>query len=171
MTQAGDWGFLITRAMGMLYPNHVLASHLNFVLTLPPSPFSTPMLVLQYLTGLLTADEKAGLERTQNFADTGSGYSHIHKTRPHTLGYALADSPVGLLAWIYEKLIDWTDDYHWTDEEVLTWISIYQFSEAGADASIRLYYEIDNPHEAASGKPDGKMESFMKYNTIPLGLS
>lgn len=171
VTQAGDWGYLITRAMGVRYPSHVLASHLNFVLTLPPSPFSTPMLVLQYLTGRLTAAEKAGLERTQKFADTGSGYSHIHKTRPHTLGFALADSPVGLLAWMYEKLCDWTDDYKWTDDEVLTWVSIYLFSEAGADASIRLYYEIDNPPEAAKGEISGKMESFMKYNTIPLGLS
>jgi hypothetical protein len=160
VTQGGDWGFLITRAMGMLYPNSVLASHLNFVLTLP-----------QYLTGMLTPGEKEGLERTQEFAGTGSGYSHIHKTRPHTLGFALADSPVGLLAWIYEKLCDWTDSYQWSDEEILTWISIYQFSEAGADASIRLYYEIDNPPEATAGKLSGKMKSFMKYHETPLGLS
>ncbi|KAF2689547.1 microsomal epoxide hydrolase [Lentithecium fluviatile CBS 122367] len=171
VTQGGDWGFLITRAMGILYPSHVLASHLNFVLTLPPSPFSTPLLVLQYLTGRLTPAEKAGLERTQQFADKGSGYSHIHKSRPHTLGFALADSPVGLLAWIYEKLRDWTDDYSWTDEEVLTWVSIYLFSEAGPDASIRLYYEIENAPAPASGQMSGKMESFMKYNAIPLGLS
>jgi hypothetical protein len=171
VTQGGDWGYLITRAMGMRYPNHVLATHLNFVLTLPPSPLSTPLLVLQYLTGRLTPAEKAGLERTQKFAGTGSGYSHIHKTRPHTLGFALADSPVGLLAWIYEKLCDWTDDYKWTDDEVLTWISMYLFSEAGADASIRFYYEIDNPPAAASGHLSGKMETFMQYNTVPLGLS
>jgi hypothetical protein len=38
-------------------------------------------------------------------------------TRPQTLGYSLADSPVGLLAWIYEKLVEWTDGYPWTDDE------------------------------------------------------
>ena len=32
----------------------------------------------------------------------------------------LADSPVALLAWIYEKSHDWTDDYPWTDDEILT---------------------------------------------------
>lgn len=53
----------------------------------------------------------------------------------------MADSPVALLAWIYEKLHDWTDDYPWTDDEVLTWISIYWFSTAGPAASARIYYE------------------------------
>jgi hypothetical protein len=75
------------------------------------------------------------------------------------LGYSLGDSPVGLLAWIYEKLVNWTDDYPWTDDEgtrslkfsfishltstraVLTWISIYWFSRAGPAASLRIYYE------------------------------
>jgi hypothetical protein len=46
-----------------------------------------------------------------------------------------------LLAWIYEKLHDWTDGYPWTDDEILTWISIYWFSQAGAPASLRIYYE------------------------------
>ena len=129
----------------MLYPDHVLASHLNFILALPPSPVKTPLLVLQYLSGWYTPLEKAGLERTQLFHAKGSGYNQIQGTRPHTLGFALADSPVALLAWLYEKLYEWTDDYPWTDEEIITWISIYLFSEAGADASIRLYYEILNP--------------------------
>ncbi len=38
-------------------------------------------------------------------------------TKPQTIGYSLADSPVGLLAWIYEKLVSWTDEYPWTDDE------------------------------------------------------
>lgn len=38
-------------------------------------------------------------------------------TKPQTLGYSLADSPVGLLAWIYEKLVSWSDSYPWTDDE------------------------------------------------------
>jgi hypothetical protein len=41
----------------------------------------------------------------------------VQSTRPQTLGYSLADSPVGMLAWIYEKLVQWTDSYPWTDEE------------------------------------------------------
>jgi hypothetical protein len=152
--------------MGLQYPAHVLASHLNFVISNPPSPVWTPLLVLQYLTGRYTPHEKAGLERTQWFRNEGSGYNQIQSTKPHTAGVALADSPVALLAWIYEKLRDWSDDYPWTDEEIVTWISIYYFSEAGADASIRLYYEITHPAVETQ-----KMDSFLKWNKIPLGLS
>ena len=47
----------------------------------------------------------------------GRGYSAIQGTKPQTLAYALADSPVGLLAWIYEKLVAWTDNYPWTEDE------------------------------------------------------
>ena len=47
----------------------------------------------------------------------GRGYSAEQSTQPQTLGYGLADSPVGLLAWIYEKLVRWTDDYKWDDDE------------------------------------------------------
>jgi hypothetical protein len=57
------------------------------------------------------------------------------------MAYSLSDSPTGLLAFIYEKLHDWTDDYPWTDEEILMWISIYWFSEAGPCASGYIYRE------------------------------
>ena len=36
-------------------------------------------------------------------------YGHIQATRPQTLAYGLTDSPVGLLAWIVEKLRGWSD--------------------------------------------------------------
>ena len=72
------------------------------------------------------------------FHKEGTGYSAVHSTKPQTIGYSLSDSPVGLLAWIYEKLHDWTDDYEWRDDEVLTWVSIYWFSTAGPAASLRM---------------------------------
>ena len=65
----------------------------------------------------LTDAERKGLQRTNEFFTQGSGYSAEHSTKPQTLGYSLADSPIGLLAWIYEKLVTWTDDYPWTDDE------------------------------------------------------
>lgn len=48
---------------------------------------------------------------------SGMGYMRQQSTRPQTLGYGLSDSPVGLLGWIYEKLVAWTDKYPWTDDE------------------------------------------------------
>lgn len=50
----------------------------------------------------------------------------IQRTKPQTIGYSLADSPVGLLAWIYEKLVAWTDKYPWDDDEgeqLVEWVS------------------------------------------------
>jgi pimeloyl-ACP methyl ester carboxylesterase len=67
------------------------------------------------------------------------------ETRPQTLGYGLHDSPVALLAWVYDKMHSWADDYAWTDEEILTWVSIYYFSTAGPMASTRIYYEASAP--------------------------
>jgi hypothetical protein len=65
----------------------------------------------------LSAPEKAGLARSQEVGRTGIGYLRQQSTKPQTLGYGLTDSPVGLLAWIYEKLVAWTDKYPWDDDE------------------------------------------------------
>ncbi|KAI1781528.1 alpha/beta-hydrolase [Hypoxylon cercidicola] len=166
VTQGGDWGFLITRAMGRLYPAHVLGSHLNMVHTAPPSPLRNPLLALQHALGRYTAAEKAGLERSAWFRARGSGYNQIQGTKPHTPGFALADSPAALLAWVYEKLRDWTDAYPWADDEVLTWVCIYAFADAGADASVRIYYE------AMRGVTPERAGFLLPWNgAVPLGLS
>ncbi|KAJ0161417.1 putative epoxide hydrolase [Colletotrichum tanaceti] len=144
VTQGGDWGFAITRIMGLQYPDHVLASHVNMVSALPPSPLKNPW---QYIQSLLpyTEAERKGIERSRWFRREGFGYNLEQSTRPSTLGLAWADSPVALLSWILEKLHDWTDGYPWTDDEVLTWVSVYQFARAGPEASARIYYEVAHP--------------------------
>lgn len=144
VTQGGDWGFWITRTISRLYPSHCHASHLNMIVADPPSPTtaSSPWRYLAHLLTPYTASERVGIARTANFHSDGFGYNRIQSTRPQTLGYALADSPSGLLAWIYEKLHGWTDNYPFTPDEILTWVSIYQFSTAGPAASLRIYYEM-----------------------------
>ncbi|KAK2053063.1 epoxide hydrolase [Colletotrichum caudatum] len=144
VTQGGDWGFAVTRSMGLQYPDHVLASHINMVSASPPSPLKNPW---QYLKSLVpyTEKEKKGIERSRWFRQEGFGYNLEQSTKPSTVGLAWADSPVALLSWILEKLHDWTDSYPWTDDEILTWISIYQFSKAGPETSARIYYEVNHP--------------------------
>jgi pimeloyl-ACP methyl ester carboxylesterase len=143
ITQAGDWGHMITRKIANLYGGkHSKAWHTNMGVAAAPHPLRTPLRFLSYLVTPHTPFEKAGLVRSKLFSEQGRGYYHEHTTRPQTIGYSLADSPVGLLAWVYEKLIGWTDDYPWTDDEILTWISLYWFSRAGPAASCRIYYEI-----------------------------
>lgn len=68
--------------------------------------------------------EIKGLAITEDFMKTGAGYMDIQSTRPQTIGYAMADSPAGLLSWIYEKLVTWSDNYPWTDDEGLPTYSL-----------------------------------------------
>jgi len=144
VTQGGDWGFYVTRIMGLLFPSRVLASHINMVRARPPTFASHPTLALQHAVTPYTATEKAGLDRSNWFQTEGQAYRQLQATKPQTLSFAFASSPVALLAWIYEKLHDWTDRYPWTDDEVLTWVSIYWFSTAGSNAHIRIYYEASH---------------------------
>lgn len=84
------------------------------------------------------------------------------------MGYGLADSPVALLSWIYEKLHDWTDSYPWTPDEVLTWISIYYFSSAGPAANVRIYYEFAH----TPGRKLKVRDDYRKWTpTVKLGLA
>ncbi|KAA1474207.1 alpha/beta-hydrolase [Dentipellis sp. KUC8613] len=160
VTQGGDWGNHITGYIAHLYgPQHVKACHSNFPRPPDPSWTSSPLIKLKDVLSWYTPEEKAGLSHSDAFIKTGRGYNEQQSTRPQTLGYALADSPVGLLAWIYEKLVTWTDAYPWEDDEVLTWVSIYWFSRAGPAASARIYFE-----HAQCGKD-------LKRFTVPLGVS
>ena len=122
-----------------------MASHINLVLARAPTFTKTPLLALQHAVTSYSHREQIGQARSAWFEREGYGYNLLQSTKPQTIGYALADSPVALLAWIYEKLHDWTDAYPWTDDEILTWVSIYWFSSAGPAASVRIYYEATHP--------------------------
>ncbi|KAF3117352.1 hypothetical protein TWF103_007490 [Orbilia oligospora] len=85
-------------------------------------------------------------------------------SRPQTIGCSIMDSPVGLLGWILDKLQDWTDNYPWTDDEILTWVSIYWFSTSGPTASLRLYYE-------SRRAPQEQKKKGFAWAKCPMGIS
>lgn len=138
--QGGDLGSFICRMLVSKYPSACRAMHTNFALPREPSVAEFPALAAQAKITPLTDGEKAGLQRTEWYNKVANAYMLQHSTKPQTIAYSMVDSPVGLLAWIYEKLHDWTDDYAWTPDEILTWISIYYFSVAGPHATQRIYY-------------------------------
>ena len=76
------------------------------------------------------------------------GYKLQQATRPQTLGYGLADSPVAQAAWIYEKFVDWShhDDGGvesvFTKDDMLDTIMLYWLSNSGT-SSARFYWECD----------------------------
>jgi hypothetical protein len=55
-----------------------------------------------------SAARKAAFDQLNDLYAKGSGYTGIMVTRPQTLGYSLADSPVWLAAWFHDKFADWT---------------------------------------------------------------
>jgi hypothetical protein len=95
----------------------------------PPTWSKNPFLALQHAVTPYSEKDKAGFKRSQWFAKEGFGYNLTQLTKRQTLAYALNDSPVALLAWIYEKLHNWIDGYPWSEEEILTWVSITSFQE------------------------------------------
>jgi hypothetical protein len=141
-----------------------MAYHTNTPAPAQPSPETHPELHAQLLSTPLSEAEKRGLERAGRFQTEGSGYYKQHSTKPRTIGYSLRDSPAGLLAWVYEKMHDWSDEYPWTDDEILTWVSIYYFSTAGPDASSHIYYAIEHRQPNA-------FAATQSYVDVPLGIA
>ena len=98
--QGGDWGGLVTATMAEQAPEGLLGVHLNIA-------FVSPEALLEL--GDPTPEEQAMLARAQRYFTDEHGYSTQQSTRPQTVGYPLADSPAGQLAWIVEKFHAWTD--------------------------------------------------------------
>ncbi|KAF2865468.1 Alpha/Beta hydrolase protein [Massariosphaeria phaeospora] len=165
VVQGGDLGSLIARSLALHYgPSHVKAHHLSNAAPAEPTAATHPALHAECQSTPLTASDLAGLARTAHFNTEGNGYYRKQATKPQTVASFMADSPTGLLAWLYECLHDWTDAYTWTDDELLTWICIYYFSTAGPGASTYIYYVMEHaqPHAFAASQT---------YSPVPLGVS
>lgn len=94
----------------------------------------------------LTEREQERMARFQQFEREMSGDMQQQSSRPQTMAYGLADSPAGELAWITEKLKEWTDPHSDSPEgvvgldELLTFVSSYWFTNT-AGTSANLYHE------------------------------
>jgi len=100
-----------------LAQNPLRRSYHIFLTSVEPPTWRSPLAFLVNLLKPWSQEEKAGFERTEWFLTKSTGYYAEQTTQPQTLGYSLADSPVGLFAWIYTGLHNWTDDYKWSDDE------------------------------------------------------
>ena len=131
--QGGDWGAAVTTQIGRNGGN-CIGIHTNMPVAFPSGALNDP-----------TPEEKDALAAGEYYANWDSGYSKQQSTRPQTLGYGLADSPVGQLAWIVEKFWAWTDcDGHpenaLTRDELLDNVMMYWITNS-ATSSARLYWE------------------------------
>jgi len=134
VAQGGDWGAGVTSWMAKQRPSGLAAIHLNLPILFPPPP-PPP--------GGYTDAEQQALDHLGKYASDASGYASIQGTRPQTLGYGLADSPVGQAMWIYEKLQGWSDNRGGeaiSVDRMLDDITLYWLTDTAA-SSARLYYE------------------------------
>ena len=135
VAQGGDWGAMVTTILGQNHGDVVDAIHLNMPIA-GPDPDTMDS---------LTEAEQRALEALGHYDKWDSGYSKQQSTRPQTLGYGLADSPTGQMAWIVEKFWSWMDcDGHpeniLTKDELLDNVMLYWVNNA-ATSSARLYWE------------------------------
>lgn len=124
IAQGGDWGSLISRLMGVNHPESCVGIHVNFLVATPPSPLWNPLEVAWLVLRRFTEPEKEKLKRMMWWREKEGGYFQIMGTKPMTVSYALVDSPLGMLAWIREKLEPLVDGYTWTNEQCITWAMV-----------------------------------------------
>jgi pimeloyl-ACP methyl ester carboxylesterase len=166
VTQGGDFGSFITRSIAIQYPEVVAAQHLNMFPVPPPTIFSAPVAYLRWCFSAFTYStfEHKALKVRRNFEHDQSGYLEQQKTRPQTLGFALGDSPVGLLAWFVEKIHDWADVHDaFSDDDMITLVMMHWIQ--GATPALRFYRE-------AFGRDMREAEkTFESYVSAPTGVS
>ncbi|GLI27699.1 epoxide hydrolase [Agromyces rhizosphaerae] len=157
------------------YPDHVagiVATHAHF-----PTP--------EERAALTDPDDLAFFDELDARGGPDGAYAHVQATRPDTLAVALDDSPAGLLAWITEKLVEWSDtppgepravERRISRDRILTEATIYWATRTIA-SSFRPYFDrgdepgpippVDVPaavwiqrHEA--GNPESVARSFYR---------
>jgi pimeloyl-ACP methyl ester carboxylesterase len=144
--QGMDWGSIVSPEVGRFDPEHVIGVHVTEIFS---SPSGDPTEL-----EALSEEEKKHWQSFLWWIENKGAYNPLQSTVPQTLAHALADSPVGQLAWNYQIYGDAVSyDY------ILTNVMVYWLTNTAA-SSARFYYE--NAH--AQHGPTGP-------TTIPLGLA
>jgi len=96
IAQGGDFGGTISTWLAYDFPKNLLGIHINILITRHPDGPQTP-------------EEKEWQDRFRKEQRIEDGYRTQQATKPQTLSYAMMDSPVGVAAWIIEKMRGWSD--------------------------------------------------------------
>jgi len=167
VSQGGDWGSVVADVMGRQAPAGLLGIHVNMPATVPTE------LVKAINNGEptpagLSAKERAAFESLSTFFTKNAGYGVMMVTRPQTVGYGLSDSPVGLLAWMYDKYAQWTysggePERSLTKDEMLDNTTLYWLTNS-AISSARLYWENNNNNFSADAQRTAEI-------SVPVGVT
>ncbi|KAJ6104879.1 alpha/beta-hydrolase [Penicillium sp. IBT 16267x] len=160
VAQGGDLGSMLARIMSVQY-NECKALHVN-MLTLNPGQ-SAPS------SDGPTPEELRIIKRTEAWRQTGLAYALEHGTRPATVGLAISSSPLAMLAWIGEKLLEWTGPREpFTLDTVLSMVSFYWFTRTFP----RSLYHATLVRNLLAGDPHPiSMEKPLGYSLFPYDLA
>jgi pimeloyl-ACP methyl ester carboxylesterase len=159
--QGGDWGALITDLIGVQAPPELIGIHTNMAGAVP-SNVSKAIQTGGPMPSDLSSDERHAFQQLKFFFTKGVAYALEMGNRPQTL-YGIADSPIGLAAWILDhdalslELMSGVFEGHpigptrddvletsLTRDDVLDNITLYWVTNT-AISSARLYWENKLP--------------------------
>jgi pimeloyl-ACP methyl ester carboxylesterase len=147
VAQGGDWGNAVSEVMALQQPPGLLGIHTNMAATVPPN-ISKALAFNEAPPADLTAEERNAWNQLDFFYKKGLGYAIEMNNRPQTL-YGIADSPVGLAAWMLdhdarsEEMIVRVFDGKTeglTRDDVLDNVTLYWLTHT-AISSARLYWD------------------------------
>lgn len=130
-----DIGSGVATRIALRHPDRVLALHISAVAPKPDRAGDEPA----------TEAETAYARRIATWSRDEGGYQAIQSSKPQTLAFGLADSPVGLASWVVEKFHGWTDCDGdvlsvWPMETLIDNLMIYWATNT-IGSSVRYYYE------------------------------
>jgi pimeloyl-ACP methyl ester carboxylesterase len=170
VAQGGDWGAVVTEAMGRQAPAGLAAIHVNLAAAVPPD-VEAALAGTGPVPPQMSTEERAVFDALMAYRASGySGYFVALTTRPQAVGYGLTDSPAGLAAFVLwhpgfaQWSVDGASDAHPSKDDVLDDISLYWLTDTAA-SSGRLYWENHgaSPTSATAIKTD--------QITVPVGVT
>lgn len=155
-----DFGTWVTEKMADQVPQRLLGAHLNFVLT-PPAPEAR---IEDWPEG-----SQRRLRQMGDYVRSGSAYMAIQSTSPNTLAYVLDDSPAGLLAWVADKVFEWTaatspENLRMGADRLLDLATLYWVTSTGG-SSVHWYHEMRTELPTSPGPPEA-----LPPVTVPVGV-
>jgi microsomal epoxide hydrolase len=185
MAAGTDIGSGVVTRIALRHPDRILAAHVSAVAPKPVAPGAP-------------APTQAELDYQARAAvwmrDEG-GYQAIQSSRPQTLAFGLADSPVGLASWIVEKFRAWSDcagevTSVFPLETLVDNLMVYWTTNT-IGSSVRYYYEGSRlrpplkaddfvgvptavamwPHDIAMAPRElaGRLYNVQRYTVFPRG--